>query len=195
MSATFVWSAAFRSPTRGAGSARATSINCLRRISPGRVLKGWALSGNVTLQDGTPLNPFYFARGLRQLGHAQPAEHRARPIDHAAAQPAHHRTLFQHGRVFGPGAVHVRQRRPRHHPRPRQQHFRFRAARAASLSASTAPFRSARKPSTFSTTPTGASPAPIRISDLSSDASSRAANRAGCSSRCGMISEIAEPLA
>jgi hypothetical protein len=34
----------------------------------GRVLKGWALSGNVTLQDGTPLNPFYFAVDFANSG-------------------------------------------------------------------------------------------------------------------------------
>src|SRR5206468_10101935 len=27
----------------------------------GRVLRNWSVSGTVTLQDGTPVNPFYFA--------------------------------------------------------------------------------------------------------------------------------------
>ena len=34
----------------------------------GAALRGWVLSGNVTLQDGTPLNPFYFAVDFANSG-------------------------------------------------------------------------------------------------------------------------------
>jgi hypothetical protein len=34
----------------------------------GPVLRGWSLSGTVTLQDGTPLNPFYFALDFANSG-------------------------------------------------------------------------------------------------------------------------------
>ena len=30
----------------------------------GPLLNGWQMSGIVTLQDGTPLNPFYFAEDI-----------------------------------------------------------------------------------------------------------------------------------
>src|SRR5947208_7422479 len=34
----------------------------------GRVLRNWSVSGAVTLQDGTPLNPFYFALDFANSG-------------------------------------------------------------------------------------------------------------------------------
>src|SRR5947208_11319931 len=34
----------------------------------GRVLRNWSVSGTVTLQDGTPINPFYFALDFANSG-------------------------------------------------------------------------------------------------------------------------------
>ncbi len=60
----------------------------------GRVLQRLGAERQRHVAGRHAAEPVLLRGGLRQLGHAQPAEHRARPIDHAAAQPAHHRTLL-----------------------------------------------------------------------------------------------------
>ena len=89
--------AAFLSSTSAAVSARGYVYNL-----PGAggflrpVLRNWQTSGIVTIQDGTPQNPFYFALRRRQLRHRQPAQYRARPENLAAFRPAHAGPLVQH---------------------------------------------------------------------------------------------------
>ena len=53
---------------RAAGSAPATFSGCPAARFAGPLLRAWSISGTVTLQDGTPLNPFYFALDFANSG-------------------------------------------------------------------------------------------------------------------------------
>ena len=78
------------------------------------ILKNWRLSGTLTFQDGTPLNPVYFATDFANSGtpnrpNMVPGQSVSLP-----AQPAQRGSFLQHRRVLRSRAVHLRQCRPRH---------------------------------------------------------------------------------
>ncbi len=78
-------------------------------------LNGWQMSGVITLQDGTPLNPFYIATDFANTGNAQPAERGSGPERQPSGRATHGATLVQHERFQRPGALYVWQRRARYH--------------------------------------------------------------------------------
>ena len=78
------------------------------------VLKNWQLSGNLTFQDGTPLNPVYFATDIRQLGHAESSERRSWAIHPVTGRPAQRRSFLQCSGILDSGALHLRQCGPRY---------------------------------------------------------------------------------
>ena len=66
-SGTCDWSAGFPSSTCGAVERRLRLLFSVRAcIAAG--LENWQLSGNLTFQDGTPLNPVYFATDIANSG-------------------------------------------------------------------------------------------------------------------------------
>ena len=73
------------------------------------------VSGTVTLQDGTPLNPFYFALDFANSGTPnRPNIVPGQSISLPRSQ-RNGRAVFQYRCLCRAGALHVRERRPRHH--------------------------------------------------------------------------------
>ena len=192
-SATCGWSAASRFPIPAAASPPAMSTACPTPRFAGPVLRGWTLSGTVTLQDGTPVDPFYFALDFANSGTPNRPEHRPRAERDAAAQPAHGRPLLQYRRLHRAGAVHVRQRRTQHHPGPGQQHLRFRPAAAVPRARRPLDSLPRGELQRVQSPELGHSRDRIPISARSSARSSPRASRAACSSRCGTISSCRIP--
>ncbi len=96
----------------------------------GPLLRGWSLSGTVTLQDGTPLNPFYFALDFANSGtpnrpNIVPGQSIALPRSVRDANQFFNTAAFSAPAPFTFGDAGTR-----HSARPGQQYFRFRLAAA-----------------------------------------------------------------
>jgi hypothetical protein len=90
----------------------------------GPVLRGWTLSGTVTLQDGTPVSPFYFSLDFANSGTLN------RPnivAGQSVNLPRSQRTAdhFFNTAAFAARAVHLRQRGPTDIPGPGNNLFDF----------------------------------------------------------------------